>query len=92
MSFMSSTGTTACLFSKVLKRLTPWSLPPANKIWGKVIFSEARVSHSVGGVSLYKMSLPVWLPGPMFLLGVSVQGEGSLSSGDGGLCLGVSVG
>ena len=52
------------------------------------------------------MSLPVWLPGPMFLPWVSIPGpmflpggEGSLSRGSlsrggfcpGGLCLGVSV-
>ena len=46
-------------------RLTPWPLPPANEVWGKVIFSQARVSHSVrggGGVSLYNVTscLAVW--------------------------------
>ena len=50
------------------------------------------------------MSLPVWLPGPMFLLGVSVPGpmfllgggghcpgEGGLCPGEGGLCPGGSL-
>ena len=48
------------------------------------------------------MSLPIWLPGLMFLLGVSVPGpmflrgslsRGSLSRGSlsGGLCLGESL-
>ena len=48
-----------------------------------------RVCHSVHGGEggLCMMSLPVWLPGPMFLPGVSVsgpmffRGEGSLSQG-----------
>ena len=71
-------------------------LPPANEVWGKVMFLHLSVSHSVHG-GLCMMSLPVWLPGPMFLLGglcpwshvpslgVSVQGAsvqgGSLSGG-----------
>ena len=28
-------------------RLTVWLLPPANEVWGKVIFSEACVKNSV---------------------------------------------
>ena len=74
------------------------SLPPANEVSSKVIFSEACVSHFVqggGGVCLYMMSLPAWLPGPIFLQGglclgeVSVQG-GSLGRGKGVLCAGGS--
>ena len=38
------------------------------------MFSEACVSHSVHKGGLCMMSLPVWLSGPMFLLGVSVPG------------------
>ena len=42
-------------------------LPPTKDVWGKVMFSEASVSHSVhrGGVCM--MSLPVWLLGPLLL-------------------------
>ena len=63
-------------------------LPPANEVWGKVIFSEASVILSRGG-GFCMMSLPVWLPGPMFSLGVlcpwsHVPFGGSLF---GGLCL-----
>ena len=64
-------------------------LPPANEVWGKVIFSEASVILSGGGGGFCMSSLPVWLPGPMFSLGVlcpwpHVPFGGSLS---GGLCL-----
>ena len=31
-------------------------LPPANEVWGKVIFTEACVSHSVEGVSLHDVT------------------------------------
>ena len=44
-------------------------LPPVNEVWGKVMFLHLFVSHSVHGGGLCMMSLPVWLPGPMFLLG-----------------------
>ena len=50
-------------------------LPPANEVWGKVMFLLASVILSTGGGGLCVMSLPVWLPGPMFLPGgVSVSG------------------
>ena len=53
-------------------------LPPTNKVWDKVMFSQVVVSHSVNcwgeAVGLCMMSLPVWLPGSMFLLGVSMLG------------------
>ena len=46
-------------------------LPPANKVWDKVIFSEFT-----GRGQYLLMSLAVWLPGLMFLLGgVSVLGS-----------------
>ena len=48
-----------------------WSLPPANEVWGKVIFS------GWGSGGLCMMSLLVWLPGPLFLLG-GVCPRGSL--------------
>ena len=44
-------------------------LPPANEVWGKVMFLLASVILSRGGGGLCMMSLPVWLPGPMFLPG-----------------------
>ena len=44
-------------------------LPPANEAWGKAMFLLASVILSTGGVGLCMMSLPVWLPGPMFLRG-----------------------
>ena len=65
-------------------------LPPANEVWGKVMFLYMSVILSTGGGGLSMMSLPVWLPGPMLLLGVSVPGpmfllaslsKGSLSRG-----------
>ena len=40
------------------------SLPPANKVWGKVMFLHLFVHR---GRFFCMMSLPVWLPGPMFL-------------------------
>ena len=72
-------------------------LPPANEVWGKVMFSEACVSHSVHRECVCMMSLPVWLPGPMFFLGGPLPGPMFLPgvpmskgvSGDGGLCLGM---
>ena len=45
-------------------------LPPANEAWVKAMLLHLSVSHSVhGGGGLCMMSLPVWLPGPMFLPG-----------------------
>ena len=58
------------------------SLPPGNKVWGKVLFSQAFV-YPQGDLCM--MSLPVWLPGPIYLLGVSVPGPMFFL---GGLCLG----
>ena len=57
----------------VQKMLHFTTLPYANEVWGKVIFSQASVSPSVhgGGGGWLMMSLPVWLPGPMFLRGIS---------------------
>ena len=61
-------------------------LPPANEVWGKVMFSQACVSHSVRGGSLYDVTscLAAWchapfarvsVSGPMFFPeGVSVCG------------------
>ena len=46
-----------------------WYLPPANEVWGKVIFSQVFF-HPRGGLCM--MSLPVWLSVPMFLLGGSL--------------------
>ena len=41
-------------------------LPTGNEVWGKVMFSKVCVKNSVPRGCLYMMSLPVWLPGPMF--------------------------
>ena len=75
-------------------------IPPANEVWGKVMFLHLSVSHSVQR-GLCMMSFPVWLPGPMFLLGGSMSlvpcsfQEGSVSRGQslsrGVLCGEVSV-
>ena len=47
-------------------------LPPTNKVWDKVMFFKVGVCpHGGGGVCI--ISLPVWLTGLMFLLGVSVS-------------------
>ena len=80
------------VFSKNLKNNSNFGSwrTPLGKILdpplGKVIFSEAHVILFLGmsgGVCM--MSFSVWLPGPMFLLRVSVPGPmflwGSLSSG-----------
>ena len=48
-----------------------WYLPPANEVWGKVIFSQVFF-HPRGGGGLCMMSLPVWLSVLMFLLGGSL--------------------
>ena len=68
-------------------------IPPANEVWGKVMFLHLSVSHSVQRGDLCMMSLPVWLPGPMFFLGVHVSGPMFLPGGGlcpgGSLCLGV---
>ena len=53
------------------------SLPPANEVWGKVMFSQVSV-RGEGGLCM--MSIPVWLTGPMFLLEVSLL-RGYLSRG-----------
>ena len=63
------------------KSLTSLSLTHTHEVWGTVMFLHTSVILSTG--SLCMMSLPVWLPGPMFLLGVSVFGPM--------LILGVSV-
>ena len=63
-------------------------LPPANEVWGKVLFLHLFVCQ--GGLCM--TSLPVWLPGPMFLLGSLCLWyhvpSGGLCQGDRGLCPG----
>ena len=44
-------------------------LPSANQVWRKAMFLLACVILFTGVAGLCMMSLPVWLPGPMFLLG-----------------------
>ena len=62
-------------------------LPPAKEVYARYCFYTCLSVHRRG-------SLPVWLPGPMFLLGGSLSGEGSLRPGrgwasvQGGLCQG----
>ena len=70
------------------RQLPACCLPPANKIWGNLML-QVFVCPRGGGVCM--MSLPIWLPGPMFLLeGLSswshVRSSGGLCLG--GLCLG----
>ena len=47
-------------------------LPPANEVWGKVMFLQVSVCPQL---DLCMMSLPVWLTGLMFLPGASVRGS-----------------
>ena len=54
-------------------RIFPQCTHFVNEVWGKVMFLHLSVSHFVCRGVLCMMSLPVWLPSPMFLL------EGSLS-------------
>ena len=67
-----------------------WYLPPANEVWGKVMFSHLSISHSVHG-----LGVSVWchfLSGclvPCSFGGVSVPGPMSLGEG---VCPGVSLG
>ena len=88
---------------------THFALIVTIEAWGKVIFSQVCASQSVHRGERYDVTsrLAAWshvpsgkgvfVPGPMFLLGVSVQEvlclEGSLSGGlcPRGLCLGVSL-
>ena len=66
-------------------------LLPANEVWGKVMFLHLCVILFRGGLCM--MSLPVWLPGLIFLLvGLCPGGLclGSLSRGD--LCRGSLLG
>ena len=80
------------LVSMVADFLKHSFLPPANEVWGKVIFSATCVLLFGGGGGLCMMSLHVWLPGPMFL-----PGEGALCAWShvpwmgGGLCPGGSL-
>ena len=61
-------------------------------VWGKVIFLHMSIMLSTGGRGLYMMSVPVWLPGPMFpggfCLWSNVPSRGSLSRGRGSLSRG----
>ena len=45
-------------------------LPPANEVWGKVMFLQVSVCPQL---DFCMMSLPVWLTGLMFLPGVSLR-------------------
>ena len=72
-------------------------LPPTNKVWGKVIFSEEGVSHSVHRASLYDVTscMDAWshIPsrGSLSLAACSFWGSVSGGSLLGGLCLGWSL-
>ena len=48
---------------------------------GKVMFLHLSVVHSVHMGVLCMMSIPVWLPFPIFLLGISVPGPMVLPGG-----------
>ena len=60
------------------------SLPPANEVWGKVVFLQVSVCPQGGGLSM--MSLPVWLTGPMLRGGGGGALPGSMFL-PGGVCL-----
>ena len=55
---------------------------PQTKFWAKLCFHRCLSVHNGG---LCMMSLPVWLPGPMFLL-ESLSREGGFCRGGGGIC------
>ena len=61
--------------------------PPANEVWGKVMFLHMSIILSTRS-GVYMMSLLIWLPGPMFLLvgGGGVSGPIFLPGGQEGLC------
>ena len=91
----------AIVKSSVWTELNSWSLPPTNEVWGKVIFSQACVRHSVHRkVSVWCHFLsdclvPYSLWGSLSLApnsfqGVSVQGRG-LCPGQGVSVQGFSV-
>ena len=42
--------------------------PPANEVWAKVMFLLSSVILSTGRGGVCMMPLPIWLPGPSFLL------------------------
>ena len=72
------------LVSMVADFLKHSFLPPANEVWGKVIFSATCVLL-FGRECLCMMSLHVWLPGSMFLLGRGVSVPGPMFRGGGSL-------
>ena len=81
----------------LIEKLLLVFLPPANEVWGKVIFSESFVILSTvhGGGDLCMMSLLVWLPVSMSHQGISVPGPMFLLGAllcPGGLCPGGSTG
>ena len=41
-----------------------WLLPPADEVWGKVIFSQASISHSVWGVGGWSATGSRWYAHP----------------------------
>ena len=49
-------------------------LPPANEVWGKVIFSQAFVKNSVGGVPAPGLGGGVPAPGGLVLGGACSGG------------------
>ena len=54
-----------------------------NEVWGKVMFSEVSVHHSVQGVSLYDVTIclatcPMFLPGSLSPRGLPMEGGGGL--------------
>ena len=71
----------------VLYRLFAKYLPPVNEVWGKVIFSQAYVSHSVYGGGFYAWS---YVPSGVRGLcpgGGSLSGGGSLGGRGPPLCI-----
>ena len=75
-------GTTKPVQRKTQTQLSHGGIITARKrSCGKVMFLHLYVSPSIHAGGLCMMSLLVWLPGPLFLLGVSVSGPIFLPGG-----------
>ena len=85
-TFLSGSLNVLLTFSRIVLSVQIQLLPPANQVWGKVMFSEAFVCPQ--GV-LCMISLPAWPGGSLSKGGLCPWG---LCPGGGSLFWGVSVG